>query len=189
ASGLVLSAAAPPSAAQVAADRVFAAQPVVLSVFGGVPVAAPPVTSAVIPAATPARPIPMDVRHPDLISDRGTAVLPVLVQTRRVDNPSYDLAPAPTSGIAAAAGAAIVQDGSSPTEPVPDSGGGVLRPDMPAAGGTDVLVGGDGDDLLLGGEGRNLLVGGYAAGDSAGGECGAPDGTPLSGPDDAFLSQ
>ncbi len=38
---------------------------------------------------------------------------------------------------------------------------GTLRPDMPADGDSDVLVGGAGGDLLLGGEGSDLLVGGF----------------------------
>jgi Ca2+-binding RTX toxin-like protein len=38
-----------------------------------------------------------------------------------------------------------------------------MRPEMPASGGSDVLVGGAGDDLLVGGAGRDLLIGGYAA--------------------------
>jgi hypothetical protein len=40
---------------------------------------------------------------------------------------------------------------------------GGLRPEMPSAGGGDVLLGGNGEDVLVGGEGRDLLIGGYAA--------------------------
>ena len=36
-----------------------------------------------------------------------------------------------------------------------------LRPEMPADGAGDVLLGGSRDDLLIGGEGRDLLVGGW----------------------------
>jgi hypothetical protein len=58
---------------------------------------------------------------------------------------------------------------------VPAAPGGGLRPDMPADGDSDVLVGGAGADVLVGGAGRDLLVGGYATGDLV--EQPQPDGS------------
>jgi hypothetical protein len=72
------------------------------------------------------------------------------------------------AGLAAGVGlapawSALVLDASSAAGPVPARVVGSLRPEMPAHGGGDVLIGGASEDVLVGGEGRNLLVGGYAA--------------------------
>jgi hypothetical protein len=67
----------------------------------------------------------------------------------------------PSAG-GAPAWSAVLLDASSTMGPVPAPTAGALRPEMPAHGGADVLLGGAGDDLLVGGEGRDLLVGGYA---------------------------
>jgi hypothetical protein len=69
---------------------------------------------------------------------------------------------APASATAAPAWSPVLLDPSAMIVPAPAPMASPMRPEMPADGGRDVLVGGAGDDLLVGGEGRDVLVGGFA---------------------------
>jgi hypothetical protein len=86
---------------------------------------------------------------------------------------------APAVANAASAWSPVLLDAPSAIGLMPATMTGALRPEMPATGGGDVLVGGTGDDLLVGGEGRDLLVGGYAAHQSGAAAKQVQGGTPL----------
>jgi hypothetical protein len=74
---------------------------------------------------------------------------------------------APASATAAPAWSGVLLEPSPAIVSMPEPMASPLRPEMPADGGSDVLVGGAGDDLVISGEGHNLLVGGFASEPSA----------------------
>jgi hypothetical protein len=172
---------------QVAASRVFSARSMaghagsatgVLGAEASPPTTARPgatVTGRTVSAAS------VEPGAPSIVSARVAAGTSLVVAPAE----RTDAAPSAAgwNGSAVANGASswspVLLDASSAIGLMPATMTGALRPEMPATGGGDVLLGGVGDDLLVGGEGRDLLVGGYAAHHSEAAAKPVQGGTPL----------
>jgi Ca2+-binding RTX toxin-like protein len=191
--GLVLNAnvtyGGSPVDTQVAALKVFDITAVVTHVSA--PAASPgsPENAATGPAMARPRgsqPASTGVAPDRAAGARAAGVRPVVPATPDVPAAGSGLSSSapvsrgsgPTGTDGDAAWSAALLDVTQAPAPLPGLAA-ALRPEMPADGGKDVLLGGTGDDVLIGGEGRNLLVGGYAVYD---GGTVRQDGAPAGGP-------
>jgi Ca2+-binding RTX toxin-like protein len=158
--------------ARAAALRVFSAQPAAGRAVDDVPVVVTAAAMARSAAADAGRaksasvdlPAPVSVGPPVEAFAKASPDVAVSIPVEiGAEAPVGSGIGLPTSVSGIPTWSAVLLDASSAIGSIPAHVAAALRPEMPADGGIDVLLGGKGDDLLIGGEGRNLLVGGYAA--------------------------